>query len=485
MVRTSTLAVACLAAASVDASVTPQFGVYYANWARYHTGHYKFEMEDMRSLMTDKKVDIVNYAFAYFCPDLTVADPPTATYWQKTQCVGKDPYSIVPSDPHDVATDGTYGGDYKLLNTDFRALNPSMRTVLSIGGWNYPSSYFSQMVGTKESRTAFVTNIQKWIDDMKFDGVDIDWEFPCSPPRSNPVEMDCFDWNVVRDDGGACTAEEKAAGTFCKGCPDRENLQLLVAELRATLGPIGNPGTGMKVITIAAQAGMPHATGGFNMTGMAADIDYFNVMSYDYTVSDTISAKLMSPNMPLGNTSAMISPQWGVQYTVDQYIYTLAVPAEKLMLGLAYYGHSWYKETPIQDLSWQQFGLQADVMGACCGSFANTYGAMEGVGSRQCGTMMYSEIKAALGGPCLEHYDEETDSNIMYCSGDSPDGHTLAGTWVSYNDQKSMNAIVDFAQKRGLAGAFAFDTSMDTLDSDSKQFTFELSNSIADRIHKW
>ena len=37
-------------------------------------------------------------------------------------------------------------------------------------------------------------------------------------------------------------------------------------------------------------------------------------------------------------------------------------------------------------------------------------------------------------------------------------GYTEAGTWLSYNNPKSVSAICAYAKKMGVGGAFAFDT---------------------------
>jgi len=61
------------------------------------------------------------------------------------------------------------------------------------------------------------------LNQYNLDGIDIDWEFPCSPPRDNPVEISCQLFHVVHDNGGACPQ-------------DGTNLVNLVKELRTALG---------------------------------------------------------------------------------------------------------------------------------------------------------------------------------------------------------------------------------------------------------
>lgn len=94
--------------------------------------------------------------------------------------------------------------------------------------------------------------------------------------------------------------------------------------------------------------------------------------------------------------------------------------------------------------------------------------------------MMYTEILAA---GCPTQYDDETKSDIMYCESAASDGYTEAGTWITYNDKKSIHEITSYAMSKGLAGVFVFDTSMDTLSSTNNGgFSFELMNQIADDL---
>ena len=68
----------------------------------------------------------------------------------------------------------------KLKNT-----NPSLKTLLAIGGWNMASAPFTRMVATASGRQEFATSTVKFLRDHNFDGLDLDWEYPAnrgSPP---------------------------------------------------------------------------------------------------------------------------------------------------------------------------------------------------------------------------------------------------------------------------------------------------------------
>jgi GH18 family chitinase len=68
----------------------------------------------------------------------------------------------------------------KLKNT-----NPSLKTLLAVGGWNMASAPFTRMVATASGRQEFATSTVKFLRDHNFDGLDLDWEYPAnrgSPP---------------------------------------------------------------------------------------------------------------------------------------------------------------------------------------------------------------------------------------------------------------------------------------------------------------
>lgn len=58
--------------------------------------------------------------------------------------------------------------------------------MIGVGGWNAGSDLFSQMVATNSSRQEFTTSVILFLRDHKFDGIDIDWEFPAN--RGSPPE---------------------------------------------------------------------------------------------------------------------------------------------------------------------------------------------------------------------------------------------------------------------------------------------------------
>merc|ERR1719322_92847 len=118
-------------------------------------------------------------------------------------------------------------------------------------------------------------------------------------------------------------------------------------------------------------------------------------MNYENTVPDVPGGSMMSP-------CRRLQVLCRCPLTTVQGYLNAGVPASKVMVGVAFYGHTWYAQGMS---SWQSFGGSGSVQGECCGPFKQTYGAKPGMACQQCGVMMYSEIMAA---GCETTYDDET-----------------------------------------------------------------------------
>jgi len=420
------------------------FGAYFANWAQYHAGQYKYTADKVSPIAD--KVDDILYSFIYFCPPAGTSPMP---YWAKApygHCDDSTEYQLLSVEPKDNS-----------FIPALKAMHPKL--LLSIGGWNFPSAYFSKMVASSAARTKFVNSAKSWVSQHNADGIDIDWEYPCSEARTDSVKITCELFRTVQDEGGKCP-------------DDTNNLPIFLQELKAAL-----PG---KLITVASQAGIPHADQ-MNLVKSAEHIDYFNVMTYDYTVSDIAgdAGAHFNPNCPLYNPKAGEgTTQMSINYTISHYL-KVGVPANKIRVGIPFYAHTWYA-TSLSGDDWKTWGTKGEVQGQCCGPFKSTYGGKFGKGCQQCGTMMYSEIEAAK--PQNTVFDTVSQSDIGYFTSKGADGYTDKGIWISYNDVKSMQAIVEYTKKLNLAGVFIFDTSMDSMEGG--QFTYKLMKTIATALGK-
>lgn len=68
-------------------------------------------------------------------------------------------------------------GNLKKFN-DLKLKNPTLKTLLSVGGWNEGSTNFSIVAADPLKREKFMYSAIDFLQRHNFDGLDIDWEYP-------------------------------------------------------------------------------------------------------------------------------------------------------------------------------------------------------------------------------------------------------------------------------------------------------------------
>lgn len=186
----------------------------------------------------------------------------------------------------------------------YKRVNPDLKIILSVGGWG--ADGFSQAADSEEGRESLAKTALEIVQKWDFDGIDIDWEYPCS---------------------------EQAGIVY--GPQDKENYTLLLKELRKWLDQAGEKNRKNYLLT-SAVGGDQYYIDGTNMKEVAEILDYVNLMTYDLRGGFT----------DIAGHHASLGPQTGDEdgpcsiRTVKLY-HDAGVPYEKMVLGAAFYGRTW------------------------------------------------------------------------------------------------------------------------------------------------
>ncbi|KAK4878741.1 hypothetical protein RN001_011247 [Aquatica leii] len=170
--------------------------------------------------------------------------------------------------------------------------NPTLKTLLGIGGWSEGSERFSAMVRTKKTRRVFIQSVLEFLKTYGFDGIDLDWEYPTR--RGGKPE-------------------------------DKTNLSLLLKELRKEFDEHGY------LLTMAVISGAGSIDSIYEVSSLSKFLDYILLMTYDMHSS---ANGRTGENAPLRSNDS-----FNVEFSTKSWIQKGANRA-KIILGIPTYGKS-------------------------------------------------------------------------------------------------------------------------------------------------
>ncbi|CAH1258832.1 CHIT1 [Branchiostoma lanceolatum] len=352
---------------------------YHTNWSQYRPGIGKFFPEDIDSSLCTHII----YSFAKM-----VGNQLQAFEWNDES----EPWMR---------------GMYERFN-DLKLTNPSLKTLLAVGGWNFGSGPFSDMVSTAAGRAEFVSTSITFLRERNFDGLDLDWEYPANRDGSRPEDKQRFT---------DLTRELKVAF-------DRESVET---------------GREPLLLTTAVAAGASTIETAYEIAAISQYFDFINVMSYDLHGAWEEFTGLNSPLYPSASESgdqALLNQEAAINLWLAG-----GAPPSKLILGIGTYGRAFQLANPAEN------GLRAPVRGAAT---AGTY-------TREGGFLSYYEICEKLSAGATRVFDSEHLAPYA----------TWSDQWVGYDDAESIQYKIAFLKEKGLGGFMVWALDLDDFNGNS------------------
>ena len=269
-----------------------------------------------------------------------------------------------------------------------KKMYPHLKVIWSFGGWTW-SGGFTQAA---QNPAAFADSCYSLVEDPRwadvFDGIDVDWEYP-----------------------NACglTCDTSGPNAF----------KSVIGALRSKFGS-----SALVTAAITADGSNGGKIDATDYAGAVGNLNWLMPMTYDYFGAFNAQGPT-APHSPL--TSYTGIPQQGFHSDAAiQKLKSKGVPANKLLLGVGFYGRGWTGVT------------QAAPGGSATGAAPGTYEA---------GIEDYKVLK-----------------NTCPATG------TIAGTayakcgsnWWSYDTPATIGGKMTYARNQGLGGAFFWELSGDT-----------------------
>ncbi|MGW2019955.1 glycosyl hydrolase family 18 protein [Streptomyces sp. NPDC001927] len=354
---------------------------YFTNWGVYGRNYH---VKNIATSGSASKITHINYAFGNVQGGrCTIGD----AYADYDKAYTADQSVDGKADTWDQPLRGNFNQLRKL-----KAQYPHIKVLWSFGGWTW-SGGFGQAV---QNPTAFAQSCYDLVEDPRwadvFDGIDLDWEYP------NACGLSC-------DTSGPASFKN------------------MMQAMRAKFGT-GN----LVTAAVTADASSGGKIDAADYAGAAQYMNWFNVMTYDFFGAWAAQGPT-APHSPLTSYAGIPQAGFNSAEAIAKFK-AKGVPANKLLLGIGFYGRGWTGVT------------QSAPGGSATGAAPGTYEA---------GIEDYKVLKNSC-----------------------PANGTVAGTayahcgnnWWSYDTPATVTSKMSWAKNQGLGGAFFWEFSGDTSNGE-------------------
>lgn len=256
------------------------------------------------------------------------------------------------------------------------------KVLISLGGASGGTA-FPLVTADSTSRARFINSIIAFLTTNSYDGVDLDWETPADSQET-------------------------------------DQLTALVRDMRARFAQTDSS----FLITMAIPPG-PWGGQHFDIRNLVANVDWFNVMCYDFVGSWSTYAGHNSPlYQAVDDSNQAGSDSLAVAYWIGRGSRSVAIPKDKLVLGVPFYS-----------VQFDAPGLYRMLSNS---TTTNPY---------------YPEVMSDLAAGWVYHWDNV--SKVPYLTNSS-------GTeFITFEDTNSIAIKVEFCSRQRLGGLMIWELSQD------------------------
>ena len=281
-------------------------------------------------------------------------------------------------------TDGSLQLESGIPDTSLSSIvhSAQKKILISLGGADNAAGFDSVSVHP-ERRATFIQNLLTFLSISRYDGIDIDWEEPSTAAQ-------------------------------------RDSMISLVREIRTAFDNADSA----YIITMAIPAS-DYSGQWYNFTALLPSIDWFNALTYDYHGSWSSFA---------GHNAPLYAPNDQQDYSVDQsmqyYLATRHIPANKIMLGIPFYGKLFNAVDLLEPFTSEEDLTYSDIV-----NMVNNRG-------------------------WVYHWD--ADADVPY--------YTNGTSVITFDDSTSVALKCSYAKSKQLAGVMIWELSQDVINRSTPLF---------------
>lgn len=298
-------------------------------------------------------------------------------------------YSFLHLKGNELAIDDAEDSLSLLQITGLKKTYPDLKVLVSLGGWGGCETC-SPVFDSEVNRQAFATSVMRILEEYNADGIDLDWEYPA---------ISGFPGHAYHPS-------------------DKSNFTALVQELRSQMGD-------QYELSFAAGGFRTFLTQSIEWEKIMPLLDRVNLMSYDLVSG--YSGETGHHTALFSNSIQEVSADYAVQY-----LDSIGVPLNKIVIGAAFYARIW-ENVPDANHGLYQSGTFLKAI---------SYPNLDSILSSQNDYEIY--------------WDSVTMAPYAYSKS--------LGQFATFDDSKSLASKVQYAKEKGLGGIMFWE-----LRNDKKQ----------------